>query len=94
MSEHSPNCRWEKTTPDECAFRNTHNYCPHDEHACDCPPVIKMTKAEAVMQAIRETEVGSDIILHNEDMSIYCILTVKCKEHPEKKDEDGGNVSR
>lgn len=51
-----------------------------------------MTKAEAILDAIRKTDVGSDIILHNNDMSIFCILTVKCKEHPESIDEDGGKV--
>ena len=50
------------------------------------------TKAEAILDAIRTTEVGSDIIIQNEDMRIFCILTVKCKEHPEKLDEDGGRV--
>lgn len=50
------------------------------------------TKAEAILDAIRRTEVGSDIIIQNEDMSIFCILTVKCKEHPEATDEDGGRV--
>ena len=52
----------------------------------------KSTKAEAILDAIRKTDVGSDIIIHNEDMSIFCILTVKVKEHPEKLDEDGGKV--
>lgn len=42
------------------------------------------SKAEAVMQAIRDTEVGSDIIIHNKDGSIFVILTVKCKEHDEQ----------
>jgi hypothetical protein len=49
-------------------------------------------KAFAILDAIRKTDVGSDIIIHNEDMSIWCILTVKCKEHPERQDEKGGKV--
>ena len=49
------------------------------------------SKAEAILDAIRNGEVGSDIILHNNDMSIWCILTVKCKEHPESGEgKDGG----
>lgn len=52
----------------------------------------EQTKAEAILDAIRQTDVGSDIIIHNEDMSVFCILTVKCKEHPEKIDEDGGRI--
>ena len=51
-----------------------------------------LTKAEAILDAIRKTDVGSDIIIYNEDMSIFCILTVKRREHPEKLDEDGGKV--
>lgn len=46
-----------------------------------------MKKPEAILDAIRKTEVGSDIILHNNDMSVWCILTVKCKEHEEMGDE-------
>lgn len=52
----------------------------------------ELTKAEAVLDAIRKTDVGSDIIIQNEDMSIFCILTVKCKEHPENLEEDGGRI--
>ena len=48
------------------------------------------TKAEAILDAIRKTDVGSEIILHNNDMGIWCILKVICKEHEESKDEDGG----
>lgn len=48
-----------------------------------------MTKAEAILQAIRETDVGSDIILHNPDNSVWCILAVKCKEHAEQEDDGG-----
>lgn len=51
-----------------------------------------MRKAEAILDAIRKTDVGSDIILHNWDRSIWCILTVKCKEHDESKEDDGGKV--
>ena len=48
------------------------------------------TKAKAILDAIRKTDVGSDIILHNNDMSIWCILKVICKEHEESTDEYGG----
>lgn len=53
---------------------------------------VGQTKAGALLDAVRQTDVGSDVIIHNEDMSIFCILTVKCKEHPEKLDEDGGRI--
>lgn len=48
------------------------------------------TKAEALLDAVRKTEVGSEIILHNNDMSIWCILVVICKEHPESLNKNGG----
>lgn len=38
---HNVNCRWQRVTSAECAFRDTHNYCPHPEHACTCPPRTK-----------------------------------------------------
>jgi hypothetical protein len=33
---HTANCRWQRTTIGQCEYRETHNYCPHPEHACDC----------------------------------------------------------
>ena len=42
-----------------------------------------MDKPEAVLRAIKEAEVGDDVFIHNSDGSIYCILTVKAKEHPD-----------
>lgn len=53
-----------------------------------------LTKAEAILDAIRNTDVGSDIVLHNSDMSIWCILRVICKEHNENSSDDGGVVKK
>ena len=53
-----------------------------------------MTKAEAVLEAIRTAEVGSNIILHNNDMAIWCILKVVAKEHEEDSDENGGIITK
>ena len=50
------------------------------------------TKAEAILDAVRKTDVGEQIILHNNDMSIWCILKVICKEHDEQSDEDGAII--
>lgn len=42
IKKHNSNCRWEKTTSEECEYRDTHYYCPHDgthgnpDHSCDC----------------------------------------------------------
>lgn len=35
-----------------------------------------MTKEEAILDAIRKTDIGSDVVIHNEDMSIFCVLRV------------------
>ena len=43
-----------------------------------------MIKPKAILEAIRKAEVGSDIIIHNDDMSVWCILTKKCEEHEEE----------
>lgn len=42
MKTHSKDCNWEKTTSEECEYRQTHYYCPHDgthgmpDHRCTC----------------------------------------------------------
>ena len=51
-------------------------------------------KGYAILQAIRNTGVGDNIILHNKDMSVWCILKVICKEHPESQDEDRGIITK
>jgi hypothetical protein len=43
---HVPECAWERTTLDACVYRQTHNYCPHPEHACTCPPQPGMRTIE------------------------------------------------
>jgi hypothetical protein len=53
---------------------------------------MEFTKPEAILEAIRKTDVGSDIIIQNSDTSIWCILKVICKEHYEDKTDDGGKV--
>jgi hypothetical protein len=40
-------------------------------------------KAEAIIEAIRKTEVGDDVIIHNSDGSVWCILRKICQEHEE-----------
>ncbi len=51
-----------------------------------------ITKAEAILEAIRKTPVGSDVIIHNSNKSLWCVLTVKCKEHDEDETDDGGFI--
>lgn len=33
---HQPTCQWQQTAAEQCAYRQTHYYCPHPEHACSC----------------------------------------------------------
>jgi predicted RNase H-like nuclease (RuvC/YqgF family) len=33
--KHQDNCKWENA---DCQYRETHEYCPHPEHACTCKP--------------------------------------------------------
>jgi len=42
-----------------------------------------MNKGEAILKAIRKGEVKSDIIIHNDDGTVFCILKIIAKEHPE-----------
>jgi hypothetical protein len=45
-----------------------------------------VSKAQAILDAIRELDVGSDLIIHNEDGSVAYILRLIAKEHPENKE--------
>ncbi len=44
----------------------------------------KTSKAEAILDSIRNAEVTDNVIIHNKDGSIWCILQVICKEHKEE----------
>ena len=51
-----------------------------------------MTKGEAVLQAIRDTPVGNNVIIHNSNMQIFCILKIIAKEHDEDLADDGAFI--
>jgi acyl CoA:acetate/3-ketoacid CoA transferase alpha subunit len=42
-----------------------------------------ITKPEAIVDAIRQSEVGDTIIIHNSDGSVWCVIKIETKEHPE-----------
>lgn len=44
-----------------------------------------MNKPDAIIQAIREADVGDDVIIHNEKGMIWCIVRVVSKEHEETR---------
>lgn len=46
LAGHDPDCRWVRTTVDECEYRETHYYCPHVEHACNCSRPTPRVKSE------------------------------------------------
>jgi hypothetical protein len=39
---HHADCRWETA---DCSYRETHHYCPHPEHACNCRELRSDTTA-------------------------------------------------
>jgi hypothetical protein len=53
---------------------------------------MPVSKAEAILQAIRNTPVGDEIIIHNSNAQIWCILKIVAKEHKEDEADDGGFV--
>jgi thiamine monophosphate kinase len=51
-------------------------------------------KADAVLQAIRDADVGDDVVIHNEHGMVWCIVRVMSKEHLEEHNEiKGGGKS-
>ena len=45
---------------------------------------IKVSKKDAILEAIRGMDVGNEITIINKDGSVWCILRMVCKEHPEQ----------
>ena len=46
--------------------------------------IDKLSKSEAILEAIRTIEVGGNIVIHNADGSIWCILKKVCEERGEE----------
>ena len=42
-----------------------------------------MKKLDAIIQSIREAKVGDNVVIHNEQGMIWCIIKVLVKEHDE-----------
>ena len=55
---HEKNCNWEKSN---CEYKNTHEYCPHPEHLCNC----KITQVEEISEQIE--------VFMDEDAN-YCVI--------------------
>ncbi len=72
-----------------CRFCGKYAYSDTYKPLCKCEDKNtkpnKLSKAEALLQAVRNTSVGSDVIIYNSDMQIWCILRVITKEHNEDK---------
>ena len=43
-----------------------------------------MTKAEAILKAIRNSKVGDQVVIHNSAGMVWCAIKIICQEHPEK----------
>lgn len=46
VAEHDSDCRWQRTTATECEYRETHFYCPHPEHACNCKGPVARVRSD------------------------------------------------
>lgn len=44
---------------------------------------IKKTKPEAILEAIRNINVGDNVIIHNADGTVWSVLKLICREHEE-----------
>lgn len=64
---HDVNCRWRRTASTECAYRDTHNYCPHPEHACTCAPRTKSLEQHLDERMITANDVLGFLLAAIED---------------------------
>lgn len=54
---HDKDCAWEKA---DCEYKETHEYCPHPEHACTCTP--KEISPEDQVAVLRLKLIGSEAV--------------------------------
>lgn len=52
------------------------------------PSKQALDKPQAIYKAIKQAEVNSDIIIQNNDGSIWCILRLIAREHPESPQQE------
>lgn len=51
--EHKPDCVWMNSN---CEYKETHKYCPHPEHFCDCHKKNISTKQQFIEKSLKELE--------------------------------------
>lgn len=77
---HNKKCNWENTTPEQCEYRDTHYYCPHEAHKCNCAEVEpKVFIAVPTMGHIK-TELVSCLIHWR--MSLKGVIHATCGVSP------------
>lgn len=52
---HSPECNWEKSRS-QCVYGQSHHYCPHEEHRCNCKTFDEGTVREMEIRAANEAD--------------------------------------
>ncbi|KKK93263.1 hypothetical protein LCGC14_2694630 [marine sediment metagenome] len=58
---HYKDCAWERA---DCEWKETHNYCPHPEHACTCAP--EEDEVQSRQRALDElTKLSEDLGLYD-----------------------------
>lgn len=60
--KHHPDCNWTKA---DCSYKNTHHYCPHQEHACNCKELGHDTGSRTIEWLISEIEERRNIAKKN-----------------------------
>ncbi len=86
--KHDKDCQWEKTTIKECEFRETHNYCPHAYHKCNCDEIKAQKVREHASFIIKYEhlfkEIHADVLTtHNEPYALNTALHRFIKIHRE-----------
>ncbi|MDE2025163.1 MAG: hypothetical protein KGJ07_01585 [Patescibacteria group bacterium] len=93
MSEqiHDKDCQWQKTTPEECEYRNTHYYCPHDgthgmpDHRCTCKkPDIAVCEKCGVPQGVIAKE-ADFLVVRDNNTAVALIHSPALKKIPSLK---------
>jgi len=51
--KHFKNCNWEKAN---CSYKESHFYCPHPEHACNCEELKPKHWLNSIVAQIKEEE--------------------------------------
>jgi hypothetical protein len=78
-TKHLKDCRWETA---QCEYKESHHYCPHPEHACNCAEIEKNSAHVCVPACKEDAHVATERVEVEIDFPphLFKLMREKCPD--------------